>query len=72
MTKTQYPCPVCGAPRKVYVRQTVRGPDTKSTKSGKHRAGEQRNRRELRATCGKKVCQQIQRGRSLLANQGGP
>jgi hypothetical protein len=68
MTKTKYPCPVCGAPRKVYVRKTVRGPSTK----GDHRAGEQRNRRELRATCGKKLCQQVQRGRSLLANQGGP
>lgn len=69
MTKPTYPCPVCGAPRKIYVRQTVRGP---STKGGKHKAGEHRNRREIRATCGKKVCQQVQRGRSLLANQGGP
>lgn len=66
---TQHPCPVCGKPRKLYVRSSVRGP---GTKSGKHRAGEKRTRRELRATCGKKLCQQIQRGRSLLAHQGGP
>lgn len=64
---TKHPCPVCGRPRKLYVRLSVRGQD-----SGKHRKGEKRTRRELRATCGKKLCQQIQRGRSLLANQGGP
>jgi hypothetical protein len=66
---TTHPCPVCGRPRKWYIRQSVRGPNTKS---GKHHAGEQRNRRELRATCGRKLCRQIQRGRSLLAGQGGP
>lgn len=61
------PCPVCGRPRKLYVRKSVRGPGTKTTKTGKHRAGEQRTRREIRATCGRKKCQQVQRARSLLA-----
>lgn len=68
----EHPCPVCGRERKLYVRSSVRGPGTKPTKTGKHRAGEKRTRRELRATCGRKLCKQVQRGRSLLAGQGGP
>jgi len=55
------PCPICGKPRKLYIRTTRRGP---STKSGKHLPGQTRTRRELRQTCGKKRCQQILRGRS--------
>jgi hypothetical protein len=59
---TTPPCPVCGAPRKLYIRTTRRGAQT--TK-GRHRPGERRTRRELRATCGKKRCQTVLRGRSL-------
>jgi hypothetical protein len=55
-------CPVCHEPRKLYVRKSRRGP---GTKSGRHKPGEKRVRRELRATCGKKRCQQILRGRTL-------
>jgi hypothetical protein len=64
---TKQPCPVCGRARKWYVRESTRG-----TTSVTHKAGEKRTRRELRATCGRKLCQQIQRGRTLLAGHGGP
>jgi hypothetical protein len=64
---TEHPCPVCGRPRKVYTRVSVRGP---GTKSGGHRVGERRRRRDLRATCGRKKCLQILRARTLLKGAG--
>ena len=55
-------CPVCGELRKWYVKTTRRGP---KTVKGRHRPGERRTRRELRATCGKKKCRTVLRGRTL-------
>jgi hypothetical protein len=50
------PCPICGNPRKWYVKRTKR--------SSGPRKGQRRTRRELRDTCGRKRCTTIQRGRT--------
>jgi len=62
-------CPVCGEPRKLYVRVTRR--KKKNPPGSTHLKGEKRTRRELRDTCGKKRCQAIQRGRTLAQVGGG-